>query len=250
MQRSERLRLVVFDFDGTLVDSQHMIAEVMMAAFEAHDLALPAAACVRRLVGLPLEQAVAALLPGSMNNATAEVTATYRQFFREALDREDTLPPLYDGMAALVRGLDGDGVLLGVCTGRARHSLEHMLRAHGLGAHFATLQTGDRHPGKPHPAMLEAALDEAGVGPSDALMVGDTTFDIAMARNAGVVALGVGWGYHEPAELVDAGAQVADDAAALSAAIGEWLEPASTAPENGDADGPDARTVRAGDVGK
>ena len=196
MPRSERLRLVVFDCDGTLVDSQHMIVAVMHAAFEAHDLALPAAAEVRRQVGLPLEGVIEALLPASMANATGEVTETYRHFFRERLDRMDAPPPLYDGMAALVAGLDAAGCLLGVCTGRALHSLGFMLRAHGLDGHFVTLQTGDRHPGKPHPAMLEAALDEAGVA-----------------------ALGVGWGYHEPAELAAAGVEVAADAEALTSAI-------------------------------
>jgi phosphoglycolate phosphatase len=220
----QSLRLVVFDFDGTLVDSQHMIAEVMLAAFEAHDLALPAPARIRRLVGLPLEQAIATLLPESMVNAAAKVTATYREFFREAMQRDETLPPLYDGMAALLAELDRAGSLLGICTGRARHSLAHMLKAHGLDRHFVTLQTGDRHPGKPHPAMLQAALHEAGVRPDDALMVGDTTFDMEMARNAGVAALGVAWGYHDAAELAAVGAEAAADAATLGATITAWLE--------------------------
>jgi phosphoglycolate phosphatase len=196
----------------------------MLAAFEAHDLALPAPAAVRRLVGLPLERAVAALLPASMANATTDVTETYRHFYRERMGQADALPPLFAGMAGLIASLDGSDCLLGICTGRSRASLSHMLAGHGLGRHFVTLQTGDRHPGKPHPAMLEAALEAAGVGPGDALMVGDTTFDMEMARNAGVAALGVGWGYHDPADLAGTGARVAADAAALAAAIAEWTE--------------------------
>lgn len=224
MHDDQPLRLVVFDCDGTLADSQHVIAQVMRAAFQAFGEAPPETAVVRPLVGLPLEVAIQRLLSEAGRPHVDAVAARYRALFRARLDQPDGLPPLYDGMAQAVRALDGDGVLLGICTGRARHSLTRMLEGHGLDACFATLQTGDRHPGKPHPAMLESALAECGIDPPRALMVGDTSFDMEMALNAGVAAMGVAWGYHEAAALSAAGARsVAADAAALVAGIREWL---------------------------
>ena len=94
-----------------------------------------------------------------------------------------------------------------MATGKSDRGLQSCLSGHGVIASFATLQTADRHPSKPHPAMLEAALFEAGVAPRDAVMIGDTSFDMAMARAAGVRAIGVAWGYHTPAELIEAGAE-------------------------------------------
>ena len=111
-------------------------------------------------------------------------------------------------IADLVEALHADGWLLGVATGKSDRGLEHCLASHGLSRHFVTLQTADRHPSKPHPAMLEAALFEAGAMPQHAVMIGDTAYDMVMAVNAGVRALGVDWGYHTPAELVDAGAEI------------------------------------------
>jgi phosphoglycolate phosphatase len=107
----------------------------------------------------------------------------------------------------LLDALLDDGWLLGVATGKSDRGLEHCLASHGLSRHFVTLQTADRHPSKPHPAMLEAALFEAGAMPQHAVMIGDTAYDMMMAVNAGVRALGVDWGYHTPAELSDAGAE-------------------------------------------
>ena len=114
--------------------------------------------------------------------------------------------PLYDGMAALIERLAEAGWLLGVATGKSDRGLHACLDTHGIKHRFVTLQTADRHPSKPHPAMLEEALAEAGAEAANAVMIGDTTFDIEMARNAGVRAIGVAWGYHEPRELLEAGA--------------------------------------------
>ncbi len=128
--------------------------------------------------------------------------------------------PLFDGIADLLGGLRQAGWLLGIATGMSDRGLTHCLAAHGLTDHFVTLQTADRHPSKPHPAMLEAALAEAGAEPAQAVMIGDTAFDMQMARDAGVGALGVDWGYHEPDELRAAGARFV---AATPGGLGEYL---------------------------
>jgi phosphoglycolate phosphatase len=114
--------------------------------------------------------------------------------------------PLYDGIKELLDTLEADGWLLGVATGKSDRGLGHCLACHGLSRRFVTLQTADRHPSKPHPSMIEAALADAGAEAGVSMMIGDTSYDMAMARAAGVTAVGVAWGYHDPAELQAAGA--------------------------------------------
>ena len=120
--------------------------------------------------------------------------------------------PPYDGMPELLATLKRDGWLLAVATGKSDRGLKACLDQHGLTDMFVSLQTADRHPSKPHTQMLVTALFEAGAAPHEAVMIGDTTFDILMARDAGVRAMGVAWGYHAPEELTHAGAEaVAED---------------------------------------
>lgn len=200
-------RLAVFDCDGTLVDGQAAVCAAMDAAFLAHGLPYPDRHLVRRSVGLSLPQAVRALLPDADEELRQAIDLAYRGAFRAAREAGELVEPLYDGVRELLERLLDDGWLLGVATGKSDRGLEHCLATHGLSRHFVTLQTADRHPSKPHPAMLEAALFEAGALPGSAVMIGDTAFDMAMAVNAGVRGLGVDWGYHTPAELSDAGAE-------------------------------------------
>ncbi len=114
--------------------------------------------------------------------------------------------PLFDGVAELIEALAADGWLLGVATGKSRRGLGLCLEAHGLAGRFVTLQTADLHPSKPHPSMIEAAMAEAGAAPETTLMIGDTSYDMAMARAAGATAIGALWGYHAADELLRAGA--------------------------------------------
>ncbi len=200
-------RLVVFDCDGTLVDSQHVIVDCMHTAFRAEGFAEPSAEAVRRIVGLSLVHAVAALLPGAGRAAWEAVTERYKEAFHEARQRPDFREPLFPGARDLLVGLERDGYLLGIATGKGRRGLETVLTHHGLRALFVTLQTADDNPSKPHPAMLERAMDETGSRPGETVFVGDTTFDVRMARDAGVRAIGVAWGYHPPGELAAAGAE-------------------------------------------
>lgn len=217
------LKLVMFDFDGTLVDSQGAIVAAMARAFEGAGLAPPEAAAVRRVVGLRLETAIAALLPEPEEAAVAALAEGYRQAFFELRSRPDHHEPLFPGVHAALEALGRPEVLLGIATGKNRRGLLVSLERHGLAEHFVTLKTADDGPGKPHPAILERAMAELGVGPADTVMIGDTIFDIEMAVNARVGALGVSWGYHEPGELAAAGAdRVIDSFDELLPALAAW----------------------------
>jgi len=202
------IRLAVFDCDGTLVDGQAAVCTAMDAAFAAHGLPRPDHHLVRRSVGLSLPQAVRALLPDADDDLRQGIDLAYRDAFRAAREAGELVEPLYAGVRDLLDALLDDGWLLGVATGKSDRGLEHCLASHGLSRHFVTLQTADRHPSKPHPAMLEAALFEAGALPQHAVMIGDTAYDMIMAVDAGVRALGVDWGYHTPDELAQSGAEV------------------------------------------
>ncbi len=200
------IRLIVFDCDGTLVDSQHVIVAAAERAFLAQGLVPPAAAAVQAVIGLSLELAIAAWRPEAELAERTLLVDAYRTAWRALRDQEGVREPLFPGALTTLVELDRQGRLLGVATGKSRPGLLSVLDHHGLTSLFASLQTADRHPSKPHPAMLEAAMRETGSAPGETLMVGDTSYDMAMARAAGVGAIGVAWGYHPAASLVAAGA--------------------------------------------
>ena len=215
------MRLVVFDVDGTLVDSQALIVGAMAQAMEGAGLPVLDRDQVLSIVGLSLPLAVATLLPDQPEARQNEVVAGYRAAFMSR--RMDDEAPLYPGARACLDALaDRDDLLLGIATGKSRRGLDAMLDHHRLRGRFVTLQTADNHPSKPHPAMLLAACDEAGVDPAAAVMIGDTSFDMQMALNARTAALGVGWGYHPAPALLDLGIAVADDFRQLQTMIEEW----------------------------
>lgn len=202
-----RLTLALFDVDGTLVDSQAQIAAAMQRAFEAEGLAPPVRGDVLSIIGLSLPQAMARLAPRADAAVRMALVERYRAAF-VALRADGETPPLYPGAAELLRALACvDTVFLGVATGKARRGLDHVLAAHSLEGMFHTMQVADDHPSKPHPSMVERALAETGVAPGDCVMIGDTSFDMEMARAAGVRAVGVAWGYHPVEDLRQAGAE-------------------------------------------
>ncbi|MBU3077972.1 HAD-IA family hydrolase [Sphingomonas quercus] len=204
-------RLAVFDCDGTMLDSQAMICTAMAQCFVANDLPDPGEAATRRIVGLSLPEAMQVLLPGAEPALLLRLTDSYKRAFHAMRLRGEIEEPLFAGIAEAIDTLDREGWLLGIATGKSDRGLRHALEAHGLERRFVTLQTADRHPSKPHPAMLHAAMAEAGAEPHMTVMIGDTSYDIAMAKAAGAHAIGVGWGYHPAEELFAAGA----DAVAL-----------------------------------
>ncbi len=211
-------KLAVFDCDGTLVDGQADVLWSMQRAFERAELTAPDPVQVRRMVGLSLPVAVRELAPTLDENKRRDVTEFYKSSFRARREEGLSHEPLYDGIADLLRDLVEDGWQLAVATGKSDRGLAACLAAHGIADLFTSLQTADRHPSKPHPAMLETALFEAGAQTEKAVMIGDTTFDMQMARAARVRAVGVAWGYHEESELTASGAaSVARDVAELRA---------------------------------
>ncbi len=222
-------RLVVFDVDGTLIDSQHLILAAMEFAFTAAGHPLPEREAVLSVVGLSLPEAMAALASHLPEPETLRLASHYRDSFltqrQTGGDAADA--PLFPGaMAALQRLAAAPQTRLGVATGKARRGLDHVFAVHGLAGFFATLQTADGHPSKPHPSMLLAALAETGCEPRHAVMVGDTEFDIAMGRAAGMATIGVAWGYHPRARLRAAGADaIIDSFEALDAAVARLTGP-------------------------
>ncbi len=219
-------RLVLFDCDGTLVDSQHVIVAAMGAAFEAHDLASPPTREIRRVVGLSLPQAMAMLLPAADQAEYDRLTERYKEAFVAQRAAGGGTPPLYPGAEDAIRRLAARGHVLGVATGKSRRGLAMTLEHFVLDDYFATLQTADDAPSKPHPAMVEQAIADTGATPETTVVIGDTTFDIEMARAAGAAAIGVEWGYHDTADLLAAGAAAViatfeDLDAAVAQAFGE-----------------------------
>ncbi|MEW9854171.1 HAD-IA family hydrolase [Novosphingobium sp. M1R2S20] len=202
------MKLAVFDCDGTLVDGQASICEAMEAAFAGQGLTAPDRPAIRRAVGLSLPQAMRVLLPDSEENVHLALTEGYKHAFRTARSDGRLSQPLFEEIETVLRQLAAAGWTLGVATGMSARGLSHCLAANAVDDLFVTLQTADHHPSKPHPAMLEAALFEAGARPEEAVMIGDTAYDMQMARDAGVRAIGVDWGYHHPDELRAAGAEV------------------------------------------
>ena len=210
------VKLAVFDCDGTLIDGQASICDAMEIAFAAFALTAPPRNDIRRAVGLSLPQAIGILAPDAAIDTRRGIVEAYKTAFRSAREAGALSQQLFAGIRDVLDALRAEGWQLAVATGMSDRGLAHCLASHGLRDHFVSLQTADRHPSKPHPAMLEAALAEGMAQARHAVMIGDTAYDMQMAGHAGVRAIGVEWGYHAPQELRDAGAEfVATTPAAL-----------------------------------
>jgi phosphoglycolate phosphatase len=201
-----RLRLAAFDLDGTLIDSTASIVDAICACWSACGFSDPDRMQVRRVIGLPWERSVPLLLPGS----GAREIALIRAYYDEIARGERVAPPRrelpFPGACETLAALAEADTLLAIVTSRGNHRVHEILEACGISGHFLTVKTVDHGPGKPNPYLLREAMAEAGVEARDTVMVGDTTYDIQMARNAGTAAIGVSWGVHEPHELTSAGA--------------------------------------------
>lgn len=215
-------RLAIFDCDGTLVDSGATIFNAVAETFEQYGMAVPPARACRRVIGLSLIEAMADLSPHLAPERHVELAETYKRNFMQARIEGRVEEPLFDGILELLDGLERDGWMFAVATGKSDRGLKHCLNLHGIHARFVSLQTADRHPSKPHPSMALQAMTEAGAAPETTIVIGDTSFDMGMAIAAGAAAIGAGWGYHDPAELLAAGAMaVADEPAQVLNVLGE-----------------------------
>ncbi len=224
-----RQRLVVFDVDGTLVNSQGDIVAAMHAAFAQAELAAPAREEILSIVGLSLDVAIPRLAPDAPAALHSQMVDWYKESYMRLRGETPitTSSPLYPHALRVLQDLHLlPDTLLGVATGKSRRGLDKLLEGHNLRQYFVTQQVADHHPSKPHPSMLHAALGDTGVQARDAVMIGDTSFDMDMARAAGMRAIGVSWGYHDRTAL-GAADMIIDDFRALPDALNTLWEPAS-----------------------
>lgn len=203
----DHLWLILFDCDGTLVDSKTLIVRAMQTAFEKADQKAPSPRAIERVIGLSLSHAISnlGLKPGSL---ASEISNNFKVAYAHHRDVLDTPEPLFSGAGALIQNLAAmDHILLGIATGKSKKGVESLFERHHWHNHFITIQTADNAPSKPHPGMIEAAMAETGIDRQRTIMIGDTSYDMEMARAAGSHAIAVTWGHHEIDELSAHGPQ-------------------------------------------
>ncbi len=213
---ARQYELIVFDWDGTLLDSAGAIAACIQAAARDLGLTVPSDEAARHVIGLGLADALMRAMPEVDAALYPRVAERYRHHF---LSQDQDLS-LFPGAQALIRALHGEALLLGVATGKSRLGLSRALEHSGLGPFFHATRTADETFSKPHPAMLEELMAELGVGPEATLMIGDTTHDLQMANNAGVASLAVSFGAHPKEMLLAERPLMCFD---RFADMGEWL---------------------------
>ncbi|MFK7731638.1 MAG: HAD-IA family hydrolase [Pseudomonadales bacterium] len=196
--------LVIFDWDGTLIDSADKIVAAMQAAMSDADLVVRGSADIRQIIGLGMHEATAELYPDASNEQKSLLQQHYARHFVQ----RDAVPcEFFPGSMEFVSELRRLGHQTAVATGKSRRGLDRVFAATGRGKLFDTSRCADETRSKPHPQMLFELLDETGTSAADAIMIGDTEYDLAMAVSAGVAAVGVSFGVHSVMRLQAAGAQ-------------------------------------------
>jgi phosphoglycolate phosphatase len=215
------LRLAIWDMDGTLVDSRQHIQRAMEEAFRQVRLPCPEYEATRKIVGLSLVEGCRQLAPPEAGDAlVSRLAEAYRGAFIALRADPDYHEPLYAGARETLDRLKDEGWLIGLATGKTHRGLEAIFTVHPLRPYFDTIWCADDGPGKPHPFMVEQGMRSLGADPAHTVMIGDATFDIIMARAAGVTSHGVGWGFGRSDELLAAGAdEVHEDFASLQRAL-------------------------------
>lgn len=204
------LRLVIFDLDGTLIDSVALIVETVTNAFRAVNEPAPDERMIRSISGITARDAMAILAPNATPARVEEITASYRKHYLSGagLARE----PMFEGALEALDRLQADPeTILAVATGKGHQGAVTLLGLHGIVERFHSIETPTHNRGKPDPQMIETAMAKAGVDRSQTVMIGDTVHDMRMAKAAGVGAIGVAWGYHDRADLTQAGADIVID---------------------------------------
>lgn len=201
------MKLVLFDCDGTLVDSGDLIHRCMAQSFADAGLTPPQTAETHSIIGLSLPLAIAQLLGRTPDAEVDWLTQRYKDNFVAMRQEPGFHEPLYDGILPLLEELGRrDDLLLGIVTGKSQRGVRAIFERHGIGRHFTVVRTADDCPSKPHPAMVLESCAQMGVEPDRAIVIGDAIYDMQMARSAGAAAFGVSWGYHGREALTEAGA--------------------------------------------
>lgn len=200
------MTLVLFDIDGTLVDSRRLVIEAKRRAFELHGLEPPDAERALSVVGLSPEEAILALV--GETGPYRSLAEAYKVAWHAVRFEAEFADTVFEGAEDHLRALTAAGATLGIATGRSRNGVSLLVDRHGWGGWFATIQTEDDAPSKPAPDMVENALKEVPAPRDRVFMIGDTAYDMAMAVAAGVHGIGVAWGYHTPDMLMGAGAEL------------------------------------------
>ncbi len=217
------MKLVLFDCDGTLVDSAGFIHDCMVATFVEAGFAPPEPAATRGVIGLSLDIAIGRLLGHEPDAQIAVLTDRYKSHFIELRSGPDFSERLYDGVAELIDELKVRAdLVLGMVTGKSRRGVKSVIGTHGFGNAFFVVRTADDCPSKPHPAMVLECCSEAGIDPGDTIVVGDAIYDMQMASAAKATGIGVAWGYASRDELAANGARaILNEPAGLLAYLDE-----------------------------
>ncbi len=201
------MRLIIFDMDGTLIDSARFLVGTIADTFREAGEDVPDDRTIRSISGLTLAEALATLAPQADDVRVSRLVDTYRRLYRASAGKERE-PLFADALDALDRLRMRDDTILAIATGKGHRGATALLDAHGLAERFHSVQTPDHNRGKPDPQMIETAMARAGAQAAETVMIGDTVHDMRMARAAGVAAIGVAWGYHLVEELEEAGADI------------------------------------------
>lgn len=204
------MKLVLFDCDGTLVDSAHLIHEVMVRTFRHFALDEPLPAATHAIIGLTLDVAIARMRGLETVDAQSQaMMAHYKSIFAPTRLEAGFQEPLFDGIDAVMAALSlEEDLILGAVTGKSRRGLDLVCQTHGWSNTFFVSRTADDCPSKPHPAMVLECCAAAGISPADTIVIGDSIYDMEMAKAAGAKAIGVSWGYGAVPDLQNAGADV------------------------------------------
>lgn len=194
-----KFELLIFDWDGTLMDSEARIVACVEAAVADLGLASPGPDAIRNIIGLGLREAVHTLFPDAGDHLHLEIAERYRAHFFSSNEAPSSL---FEGTREVLEYLHEQDYLLAVATGKSRSGLDHALETTGMGGLFHVTRTADETYSKPHPEMLHQILDQFGLPPTKALMIGDTEYDLQMAANARMPSLGVDYGVHERERLL------------------------------------------------
>lgn len=192
-------KVIIFDWDGTLMDSIDKIVVSLQAAAKDCHLSPPSRDAIRNIVGLSLDKAMEMLFPTHSKSQQAAVVEAYRQQYKQLDELHPT--PFYPGIESWLVSLKEAGYLLAVATGKGRNGLDRLLDKFAVRDLFAVTYCADQTKSKPHPLMLQRILDELGLQANQALMVGDSSYDLEMANNANIDCMGVSYGVHSQAVL-------------------------------------------------